>query len=116
MFVHAGDTTSQSWQTWNVCEDVTGTFKKLSNCPQKVADDVLQKLENFVVLMYDRSSAASCVNEARLNLFARKQRTYDAIPVAYFLRNIMAKIIKIQLWLLEFQLKMSEILFMRHSL
>jgi len=30
--------------------------------------------------MYYRSSAASCVNEARLDLFARKQRTYDAIP------------------------------------
>jgi len=37
-------------------------------------------MENFVVLMYDRSSAASCVNEARLDLFARKQRTYGAIP------------------------------------
>ena len=48
--------------------------------PEKVSDDDLQKLENFVVLMYDRSSAASCVNEARLDLFARKQRTYDAIP------------------------------------
>ena len=43
--------------------------------PEKVSDDDLQKLENFVVLMYDRSSAASCVNEARLD-----QRTYDAIP------------------------------------
>ena len=48
--------------------------------PEKVSDDDLQKLENFVVLMYDRSSAASCVNEARLDHFARKQRTYDAIP------------------------------------
>ena len=38
-------------------------FKKLSNCPQEVSDDDLQKLENFVVLMYDRSSAASCVND-----------------------------------------------------
>ena len=48
--------------------------------PEKVSDDDLQKLESFVVLMYDRSSAASCVNEARLDHFARKQRTYDAIP------------------------------------
>ena len=48
--------------------------------PEKVSDDDLQKLENFVVLMYDRSTAASCVNEARLDHFARKQRTYDAIP------------------------------------
>jgi len=71
-----------AWQTRNVCEDVTDTFEKLSNCPQDVSDDNLQKLENFVVLMYDRSSAASCVNEARLDHFAlaRKQRTYDAIP------------------------------------
>ena len=48
--------------------------------PEKVSDDDLQKLENFVVVMYDRSSAASCVNEARLDHFAGKQRTYDAIP------------------------------------
>ena len=38
--------------------------------PEKVSDDDLQKLENFAVLMYDRSSAASCVNEARLDHFA----------------------------------------------
>jgi len=49
-----------AWQTWTVCEDVTETFKKLSNCPQEVSDDDLQKLENFVVLMYDRSRTASC--------------------------------------------------------
>ena len=30
--------------------------------------------------MYDRSSTLSRVNEARLDLFARKQRPYDAIP------------------------------------
>ena len=48
--------------------------------PEKVSDDDLQKLENFIVLMFDRSTAASCVNEARLDHFARKQRTYDAIP------------------------------------
>jgi len=71
-----------AWQTWNVCEDITETFKKLSNCPREVSDDHLQKQENFVVLMYDRSSAASCVKEARLDLFARKQRTYDAIPIS----------------------------------
>ena len=31
-------------------------------------------------LMYDRSSSAASVNEARLALFARKQRSYDLIP------------------------------------
>ena len=37
-------------------------------------------LENFVVFMYDRSSAATGVDEAGLDLFARKQRSYDALP------------------------------------
>ena len=32
-----------AWQTWNVCEEVTETFKKLSNCPQEVSNDDLQK-------------------------------------------------------------------------
>ena len=30
--------------------------------------------------MYDRSSVATGVDEARLNMFARKQRPYDSIP------------------------------------
>jgi len=40
----------------------------------------LQSLEKFVKVMYDRSSADTSVNYARLNLFACKQRPYDAIP------------------------------------
>ena len=63
-----------------MCDDVTESFKKLSNRLREVSNDDLQKLENFVVLMYDRSSAASGVNVARLDLFACKQKTYDAIP------------------------------------
>lgn len=69
-----------AWLTWNVCNDVSKTFMKLSHCPREVSDDDLYKLEQFTVLMYDRSSAASSVDEARLDLFARKQRSYDAIP------------------------------------
>ena len=69
-----------AWLTWNVCDEVSETFIKLSHCPTEVSDDDLQKLENFLVLMYDRSSAAAGVDEARLDLFARKQRSYDSIP------------------------------------
>ena len=37
-------------------------------------------LEKFVVLMYDRSSSSDDVDEARLDLFTRKQRPYESIP------------------------------------
>ncbi len=69
-----------AWLTWDVCDEVSETFTKLSHCPTEVSDDGLQKLEKFIVLMYDRSSSASGVYEARLVLFACKQKTYDAIP------------------------------------
>ena len=42
-------------------------------------DADLQSLETFIAVMYDRSSADASVNDARLNLFARKQKPYDAI-------------------------------------
>ena len=31
-------------------------------------------------MMYDKSSEAAGVDDARLDLFARKQRSYEAIP------------------------------------
>ena len=55
-------------------------FKKLSQYPPVVERADLSILEKFVVVMYDKHSATYSVDEARLNLFARKQRSYDAIP------------------------------------
>ncbi len=40
----------------------------------------MENLEKFVIAMYDRSSTAKCVDDARLELFARKQRSYKSIP------------------------------------
>lgn len=37
-------------------------------------------LEKFGILMYDRSSTAANVDEARLDMFATKQRSYESIP------------------------------------
>ena len=60
--------------------DISGTFAKLSHWPTTIDDNDLQMLEKFVVIMYDRSSSTTSVNHARLQMFARKQRPYDAIP------------------------------------
>ncbi len=63
-----------AWQTWNVFNDVSATFAKLSHKPSEIEESDLQTLEKYIVLMYDRSSTTSSVDEARLDLFARKQR------------------------------------------
>ena len=69
-----------AWQTWNVFDKISPVFTKLGATPVAVTDEDMQVLEEFVVLMYDKSSSYKEVNEARLDLFARKQRSYDCIP------------------------------------
>ena len=69
-----------AWQNWDVFDEVTETFSNLNQFPTEVTDTDLKALERFVVLMYDRSSSATGVDEARLHMFARKQRPYDSIP------------------------------------
>ena len=63
-----------------MCDEVTGTFVTLSQVPTEVCDQDLMNLGHFVMLPYDRTSSVTSVNKARLELFARKQKPYDAIP------------------------------------
>ena len=69
-----------AWQTWDVCGEASDIFAKLSKYPQTVEDCEMKILEKFVITMYDRSSTAAGVDAARLDMFARKQRAYEAIP------------------------------------
>jgi len=81
-----------AWQTWNVCKEISTTLTKLSQCVTALDNADLQSLEKFVVVMYDRSSADVSVNDARLNLFARKQRPYDAIPPTQSALKLLSKL------------------------
>ena len=69
-----------AWQTWDVFPEASPIFAKLSQYPPILDDGDLEILERFVVLMYDRSSTVASVDEARFDMFARKQRPYEAIP------------------------------------
>ena len=70
-----------AWQTWDMCAEASGVSARLSQYPPTVNDNEMDILEEkFVVIMYDRSSTATGVNNARLDMFARKQRPYQAIP------------------------------------
>ncbi|RXN30245.1 Venom prothrombin activator pseutarin-C non-catalytic subunit [Labeo rohita] len=75
-----GKSKKSAWQAWEVCPEVSPVFKKLSQYPPIIEDADLNILEKFVITMYDKQSTTCKVDEARLDLFARKQRSYDAIP------------------------------------
>ena len=68
------------WLTWDAYTEVSDVFAKHSQYPLTVDDEDLQILGKFVVIMYDRSSTAEGVDDARLDMFVRKQRPYEAIP------------------------------------
>ena len=69
-----------AWQTWDVCSEASDVITKLSSYPTHVEEEDTGRLEKFVVTMYDRSSSTDTVDDARLELFGRKQRSYEAIP------------------------------------
>ena len=60
-------------------EEVTEVFSRLSSPRDNVTNDDMSIIEEFVVIMYDRTSTIKKVNEARFDLFARKQRSFTAI-------------------------------------
>ena len=62
-----------------MCDEVSDVFTQLSKYPLTLDDEALEAFEKFVVIMYDRSSSATEVNEARLELYAHKQRSFDSI-------------------------------------
>ena len=71
-----------AWQTWEMCAEASDEYARLSQYPQvaTVNDNEMDILEKCVVTMYAKSSTATRVNNARLDMFARKQGPYQAIP------------------------------------
>ena len=77
----AGKGKKSAWGAWQVYDDVSDVFEKLLDTPSlETLQEVLPLLERFIVIMYDRSSICTNLNEARKDLFARKGRSIEAIP------------------------------------
>ena len=70
-----------AWETWNVFPEVTDAFQSLMRQPQQLdVETAMIMLERFVVLLYDKTSCRSHVNEVRVDLFAYKGRDVLHIP------------------------------------
>ena len=55
-------------------------FRLSQGDTRDLTDEDMKCLERFVILMYDRSSQLTDVNECRKILFARKGRSIDNLP------------------------------------
>ena len=69
-----------AWETWKSFSEVNGAFKELQCMPGETSNESMELLERFMVLMYNRTSEATEVNDTRRQLFTQKSRTLENIP------------------------------------
>ena len=69
-----------AWKIWEAHDELTLAFYALHKAPDAINDDVASTLESFTVLVCDRNSALTSVNETRKTLFARKGRQMSTLP------------------------------------
>ena len=69
-----------AWDTWKTFSDVTATFLALSRPPPFIDEDHIKVLERFTILMYERTSSCCSIDEARMALFTKRNRTMFTIP------------------------------------
>jgi len=83
------DTTSQfanhgkksAWATWLVWPEITETLIALSKqTSSELSEDIMEKLERYIVILYSRTSDDESVNSARLSLFCQMSRPIDNTP------------------------------------
>ena len=60
--------------------EASDVFAKLSMYPPVFGDEEKKVLERFVIIMYERSSSTTDIDSVRLDMIARKKKSYDAIP------------------------------------
>ena len=70
-----------AWQTLDVFPAASEVFQKFTQSKPIMTDSDLKILERSVVFMYDKSCSADSVDDAKMELFAWKQRLYQSIPL-----------------------------------
>ena len=69
-----------AWKIWENHNELTAAFYDLHEAPTVISDETALALERFTVLLYDRNSEGTSVNEARKVLFTRKGRQMSSLP------------------------------------
>ena len=69
-----------AWETWNTYGELTDALLTLIKSPSVVAEDTIAVIERFIILLYNRISLKTDINEARKELFVKKGCGMEDIP------------------------------------
>lgn len=76
----AGRGKKTAMEAWKACPEVTSAFLSLSSPIAQITDGTMELIQRFVILMYDRTSDKTKVNDARKALFSKKGKSLDMLP------------------------------------
>ena len=62
----------KAWNTWTAFPTVTSAFFELGTEKANLSQDACDKIEQFVVFMYEKNRAVTTVNAARQKLFSQR--------------------------------------------
>ena len=69
----AGHGKETAWSTWKSLPELTDALLMPADGPDEILDDVMNTIERFVILLFDRTSTCTKVDHARRKIFPRKQ-------------------------------------------
>ena len=76
-----------AWSVWCSMPHLATVFSRLDHAPSQVSPDDLKEIERYVVLLYQRTSALSHVNEAMKQLFAQNRKMENIPPTLHALEQ-----------------------------
>ena len=71
------------WQAWQAYDEVTQAFVAIASTPFQlisVESPTFKLLERYTVILYDKASASSSVNETRMTLFCHRSCAMEKLP------------------------------------
>ena len=72
-----------AWQAWEMYPGITQTFEFLANNSfhkLTVDSDHFQRIERFIVILFDKLSPLNSINKTRMELFCKNNRDMDWLP------------------------------------
>jgi len=76
-----------AWAVWRSMSQLRPTFLRLSRAPTQISPHEMEQIERCVVLLYQRTSALSHVNEARKQLFTHNRKMENIHPTLHALEQ-----------------------------
>jgi hypothetical protein len=75
-----------TWKAWQQCLEATSAFRALSNPLKEVTDDLMTRIEKYVIMLYCGDTEIHSVNEARKILFTKNKSLQNIPPTRDALR------------------------------